>query len=45
VEFCKNNQAKNKILFATRPMALKRYCIGLLYKIGFNPIRSLDLKI
>jgi hypothetical protein len=41
---CKNNHAKNKDLNATRPVACERYCRGLLYKIGFKPIGSLDLK-
>jgi hypothetical protein len=26
-------------------MALERYCRGLLYKIGFNPIGSLDMDL
>jgi hypothetical protein len=42
---CKNNHTKNKDLKATRPVACERYYGGLLYKIGFNPIGSLNLKI
>jgi hypothetical protein len=45
VVFCKNNQAKNKTLIATKPVACERYNRGFLYKIGYNTIGSLDLKI
>jgi hypothetical protein len=45
VAFSKNNHAKNKTLFATRLVACEGYCRGILYKIGFNPIGSLDHKI
>jgi hypothetical protein len=45
VLICKNNHAKNKDLNASRPVPCERYYRGLLHKIGFNPIGSLDLKI
>jgi hypothetical protein len=45
VVFCKTNPAINNGSLSCRPVAFERYCRGLLYKIGFNPIGSLDLKI
>jgi hypothetical protein len=45
VLICKNNHATNNGLNNTRPVACERYYRGLLHKIGFNPIGSLDLKI
>jgi hypothetical protein len=45
VVFYKNNPAINKGSLSYRLVAFERYCRGLPYKIGFNPIGSLDLKI
>jgi hypothetical protein len=45
VVFYKNNPAINKGSLSYRPVAFERYYRGILYKIGFNPIWSLDHKI
>jgi hypothetical protein len=43
VVFCKNNHAKNKILFVSRPVELGRYLIYIPYKVGFTQKGWVDL--
>jgi hypothetical protein len=43
--FCTNNPAINKGSLLVRPVACERCCRRFSHKIGFNPIRSMDLKI